>query len=81
MVPPGSSVSENCEGEGGGDVELLQAPPSSPLCEQESSDEPPEVVGWVAPSETASTAGDLMPMSSQDAVIIHGTEDKLRNIE
>ena len=39
------SVSGNGKGEGEGEAELLQAPPSSSLCEQESSSELPEVVG------------------------------------
>ena len=75
------SVSENCEGEGGGEVEFPQALPSSSLCEQESFGKPLEVVGQAALSKAASTVGNLMPMSSQDAVIIHAMEDELRSIE
>ena len=75
------SVSKNNEGEGGGEVEILQAPSSSPLCEQESLGEPPKVVGQAAPSEAASTTGDLMPMKSQDSIVIHATEHELRSIK
>ena len=75
------SVSENGEGEGGGEEELPQAPPFSPLCEQESLGKPPEVVGWAAPNEAASTVGDLTPTNSQDAIIVHAMEDEFRSIE
>ena len=75
------SVSENSEGERGGEVGHPQAPPSSPLCEQESLGEPPEVVGQTVPSETASTMGDLPPAGGQEAVVIHATEDELRSIK
>ena len=74
-------MSENGEDERGGEAEHLQAPPSSPLCEQESSDELPEVVGQAAMNETASTVGDLLLASSRDTIIIHATEDKFMSIE
>ena len=35
----------------------------------------------VTTSEVASTVGDLMSASSQDTVIIHVSEDKVRSIE
>ena len=75
------SISENSEGEGESEVGHPQTPPSSPLCELESTGKMPEVVGQTVPSETASTAGDLLPVGSQDAVVIHATEEELRSLE
>ena len=53
------SISEDTGGKGEGEAEHPQALPSSPLCEQESSGESPEVIGQAVPGETTSTVGDL----------------------
>ena len=58
-----------------------KAPPSSPQCEQESCGESPEVDGPVALSETTSTVDNLLPAGSQDAVVVHATEDELRSLK
>ena len=62
-------------------MEHLQALPSFLQCEQESLGELPEVVGQTVLSETVSTVGNLPPAGSQDAVVIHATEDELRSIK
>ena len=73
------SVSENSEGEGGGEMGHLQALQSFLLCAQEFLCELHEVVGQTVPSETTSTTGNLPPADSQNAVVIHATEDELRS--
>ena len=73
-------VSEDSEDEGG-EAGCLQAPPTSPLYELESSGKSPDVVGQAVPGETMSTVGDLLPAGSQDAVVVHATEDEMRSLE
>ena len=75
------SISENSEGEGEGEAGHPQALPSSLLHKQKSLGKLPEVVGQTVPSKTASTAGDLPPAGSQDAVVVHTTEPELRSIK
>ena len=75
------STSEDCGGKGVGKVGCPQAPPSSPLCEQGFSGKSLEVDGQVIPGDTTPTVGDLPPAGSQDAVVVHATEDELRTLE
>ena len=75
------SISENSGGDGEGEVGCPQAPPSSPLQEPESLGEMPEEVGQIVPSETVSTVGNLPPAGSQDAIVVHTTEDEFRSLK
>ena len=68
-------MSKNDKGQGVGEAELPQAPSSSPVCQQGSLGNLPEMVGQTAVSEAAS------PTSNQDAIVIHTTEDELRSIK
>ena len=70
-----ASTSQGSKGEGESEMGHPQAPISSPLCEQESSSKSTEAV----PEETTPTTGDL-PTGSQDAAIVHTTEDELRSL-
>ena len=73
----GLSISQDSGGKGESEVGCQPALTSSPLCEQESSSQSLEA----APQETTSTVGDLLLTGSQDAVIIHATEDELRSLD
>ena len=64
-------------GEGESEVGYPPATTCSPLGGQESSSESTEA----ALEETASTAGDVLPTGSQDAVVIHVTEDELKSMD
>ena len=74
------SMNQDSGGKGESKAGHPPTPSSSMLCEQESP-ESPEVAGQAAPGETMSTVGNLPPAGSQDAVIIHATEDELRSLE
>ena len=64
-------------GEGESEAGHLPALTSSLLGTQESSSESKEA----ALVKTASVACDVPPTGNQDAVVIHVTEDKLKNLD
>ena len=75
---PGELPAGQCSrGEGENEVGHPPGPTSSPLGVQESSSKPT----GAAPEGTASTTSNVPPTGSQDAVIVHVTEDKLKSLD